>query len=130
MMDDNEVAEYVCIGKETDIYAKRSSGDSRMQIRESPLRSKMGHGLSSCNRENFRRKISKASPDGNRSSKNVGYEELVDAEKSRLKRVRSSPSDSDEEDARMKELTKAKVVNSMVIEKQQRELDFYLSKTS
>ena len=60
---------------------------------------------------------------------------MVDAEKSRLKRVRASRSGSEEEDDRLRESTYAKVVNSDVMEKQQlreevnakqqRELDFY-----
>ena len=137
-MDDDEVAEYIRVGKETDEYAKVPTGISRMAPRGTPLQSEKWQRLSSNNRANFRRKIARASPDGNLQHKDIGYEELVDAEKSRLKRVRSSRSDSEEEDDRLKELTNAKVVNSEEIErqqlreevivKQQRELDFYSSK--
>jgi hypothetical protein len=111
------------------------SGNFRMAPRDTPLQSEKWQRLSSKNRENFRRKIARASPDGNLQHKDIGYGELVDAEKSRLKRVRSNRSDSEEEDDRLKELANAKVVNSKqienqqlrneIIDKQQRELDFY-----
>jgi hypothetical protein len=73
-MDDKEVAKYVRVGKETDEYARRTAGDSRLPPRGTPLRSKKEHGSSSSDRENFRRKISRPPPDGNHQYKQVGYQ--------------------------------------------------------
>ena len=125
MMDDDESAEYTMM----------PTGNFRRASRGTPLRSEKRQVLSSNNRDNFRMKLARALPEGSLPAKNIGYEELVDAEKSRLKRVRSSRSDSEEEDDRVRVLTSAKVVNSdemereqlrkEILDKQQRELDFY-----
>jgi hypothetical protein len=116
-------------------YTKMPSEIFGRARRGTPLRSEKRQGLSSTNRENFRMKLDRALPYASLPAKNVSYEELVAAEKSRLKRVRSSRSGSEEEDDRMRELTYTEVVNSNamereqlrkeVLDKQQRELDFY-----
>jgi hypothetical protein len=62
------------------------------------------------------------------SSPRIGREALFNAERSRQKRVRESPSRSDEEEDRLNELKWSDVVTSDVVEQQQAVIDFYTNK--
>ncbi len=106
-MTDDEVEEYV----------RQAAEDFKSPRKKTPIGLRVERQLSVDHRVK-----------GSKEVKKIGYDELVDAERSRLKRIRSSPIDSDEEDERISVLKREGVASSVVVERQQRELDYYSNK--
>ncbi len=57
-MNDDEMAVFIRVENDKDEEARRTAGESRLPKWGKPIKSRQRQGLSSSNRENFRKKIS------------------------------------------------------------------------
>ena len=73
-MNDDEMAEFIRVKNDKDEEARRTAGESGLPKWGKPIKSRQRQGLSSSDRENFRKKVSRLAPDGHLQYKGVGYE--------------------------------------------------------